>query len=239
MVRREFEPPAAVRRDQLLFIKISAEHAKDSAGLGHKAIGCTRAEVFETIFGEETETDLFGEQAVLCGGTSELIRADSRHLCEPATRRELAYFECLHELKFIVDLIHESGIAGMRALISDAAAWGELTVGPHLIDPAVKKTNGKWLCARSALENSRRIHSRDENWPASLQKGCTRLDKHPIEQVGRRLRALMTGRKKLNEVNRSSSRQLPAFLNAYYLSIRSLGKLPRIIIGLGVVGTRA
>src|SRR4030095_14192434 len=90
-------------------------------------------------FREETETDLFGEQAVLCGGTSALIRAGFDSLVDAGYPPELACFECLHELKFIVDLIHEAGISGMRRLISDTAKWGELTVGPRIIDQTVRK----------------------------------------------------------------------------------------------------
>ena len=95
--------------------------------------------MLETTFREETETDLFGEQAVLCGGTSALIRAGFDALVRAGYPPELAYFECLHELKFIVDLIHEAGIAGMRRLISDTARWGELTVGQKIIDQTVRK----------------------------------------------------------------------------------------------------
>src|SRR5213079_2019506 len=104
--------------------------AKQIALAWAKGIGGTRAGVLETNFREETETDLFGEQTVLCGGTSALIRAGFETLVRAGYPPELAYFECLHELKFIVDLIYEAGLAGMRRLISDTAKWGELTVGP-------------------------------------------------------------------------------------------------------------
>src|SRR5207302_5166780 len=117
----------------------SEPNAKRTALAWAKGIGCTRAGVIETTFREETETDLFGEQAVLCGGTSALIRAGFETLVRAGYPPELAYFECLHELKFIVDLIHEAGIAGMRALISETAKWGELTVGPKIIDQTVQK----------------------------------------------------------------------------------------------------
>src|SRR4029077_309683 len=99
-----------------------SRHAKQTL-LWAKAIGCTRAWVIETTFQDETETDLFGEQAVLCGGTSALIRAGFDTLVAAGYQAELAYFECLHELKFIVDLIHEAGLSGMRALISETARW--------------------------------------------------------------------------------------------------------------------
>lgn len=104
-----------------------------------KSIGCARAGVIETTFREETETDLFGEQAVLCGGTAALVRHGFETLVRAGYAPELAYFECLHELKFIVDLIHETGIAGMRELISDTAEWGELTAGPAIVDRHVRQ----------------------------------------------------------------------------------------------------
>ena len=98
-----------------------------------KAIGCARAGVIETTFREETETDMFGEQAVLCGGTTALIRRGLESLSGARRLRTRArLFECLHELKFVVDLIHDAGIAGMRDLISDTAKWGDLTVGPAI-----------------------------------------------------------------------------------------------------------
>src|SRR5262249_18578873 len=115
-----------------------SRHSKQTALAWAKAIGCTRAGVLETTFREETETDLFGEQVVLCGGTSALIRAGFDTLVRVGYAPELAYFECLHELKFIVDLIYEAGLSGMRRLISDTAKWGELTVGPKIIDQSVR-----------------------------------------------------------------------------------------------------
>jgi len=157
-----------------------------------KAIGCTRAGVIETTFREETETDLFGEQAVLCGGTSALIRAGFETLVNAGYPPELAYFECLHELKFIVDLIHEAGMSGMRALISDTAKWGELTIGPRIIDAHVQRR------MRAILRNIRsgtfahqfiREMSTGRKQYRRLRKAA---DRHPIEKIGRRLRALMT-----------------------------------------------
>src|SRR5438552_8788381 len=138
MVRRDFVRGRgvpgliAVRQDR-------SGRAKRTALAWAKAIGCTRAGVIETTLRDETETDLFGEQAVLCGGTRALIRAGFDTLVKAGYSAELAYFEGLHELKFIVDLIHESGMRGMRALISDTAKWGELTVGPRIVDARVQK----------------------------------------------------------------------------------------------------
>jgi ketol-acid reductoisomerase len=190
MVRREYVGgrgvPAlfAVHQD-------FSRHAKQVALAWAKAIGSTRAGVMETTFREETETDLFGEQAVLCGGVTTLIRAGFETLVEAGYPPELAYFECLHELKFIVDLIHEEGIAGMTKLISDTARWGQLTVGPKIIDPTVKKR------MRTALRDirSRKFANLFLAEMNSDRKRYARLirsaEKHPIEAVGRRLRHRM------------------------------------------------
>lgn len=195
MVRREFVGgrgvPAliAVHQD-------SSGRAKQTALSWAKAIGCTRAGVIETTFREETETDLFGEQAVLCGGTSALIRAGFETLLRAGYPAELAYFECLHELKFIVDLIHEAGLAGMRALISDTAKWGELTVGRRIVDQHVKKRMaaalGNIRSGKFAREFLREMNSGRRRYTKLVREG----EKHPIETVGRRLRELMSWKSK-------------------------------------------
>src|SRR5437899_6023152 len=195
MVRREFVrgrgAPGLIAIHQN-----PSRHAKQTALAWAKGIGCTRAGVLETTFREETETDLFGEQAVLCGGTSALIRAGFETLVRAGYPPELAYFECLHELKFIVDLIYEDGIAGMRTLISDTAKWGELTVGPKIIDQTVQKNmksalrdirSGKF--ARNFIQEMRSDRVRY----ASLLR---QAEKHPIEKVGARLRGLMSWKEK-------------------------------------------
>jgi len=156
-----------------------------------KAIGCTRAGVIETTFRDETETDLFGEQAVLCGGTSALIRAGFDTLVEAGYRPELAYFECLHELKFIVDLIHEAGMSGMRALISDTAKWGELTVGSRIIDSAVQKQMRVVLRDIRSGKFAREFVREMRTGRKRYQKLRKAADNHRIEKVGRKLRALM------------------------------------------------
>ena len=134
MVRREFEQgrgvPALIAVHQNF-----TKHAKQTALAWAKGIGATRAGVIASTFREETETDLFSEQAVLCGGMSALVRAGFETLVDAGYAPEIAYFECLHELKFIVDLMHEAGLSGMRALISETALWGELTVGPKNYRP--------------------------------------------------------------------------------------------------------
>jgi len=190
MVRREFirgrGAPGLIAIHQN-----PSRQAKRTALAWAKGIGCTRAGVLETTFREETETDLFGEQAVLCGGTTGIIRAGFETLVRAGYPAELAYFECLHELKFIVDLIHEAGIAGMRRLISDTAKWGELTVGPKIIDQTVQKN------MKSALRDIRSgkfAHDFIQEMKTGRARYVNLLreaEDHPIEKVGARLRRLM------------------------------------------------
>ncbi len=196
MVRREFLRGRGV--PGLIAIHQNRNRrAKQTALAWAKGIGCTRAGVLETTFREETETDLFGEQAVLCGGTSALIRAGFDTLVGAGYPPELAYFECLHELKFIVDLIHEAGLSGMRKLISDTAKWGELTVGPTIIDRIVQRR------MRSALQKIRSGKFARE-FILEMKTGGTRYSRllreaenRPIEKVGARLRGLMAWRPKM------------------------------------------
>ena len=166
--------------------------AKRTALAWARAIGCTRAGVIETNFRDETETDLFGEQAVLCGGTSALIRAGFDTLVKAGYPAELAYFECLHELKFIVDLIHKAGISGMRELISDTAKWGELTVGPRIIDARVRKEMRAVLRDIHSGKFAREFVQEMRSGRKHYQKLSKTADRHRIEKVGRKLRALMT-----------------------------------------------
>ena len=155
------------------------------------ANGGTRAGVLETTFPEETETDLFGEQVVLCGGLTELIKAGFETLVEAGYQPEAAYFECLHEVKLIVDLIYEEGIEGMRYSISDTAEYGDLTRGPRIITPAVKAEMKNVL---TEIQDGRFA----EEWIAESRSGRAnfhRLEeegkKHQIESVGKELRSLM------------------------------------------------
>ena len=190
MVRREFLRGRGT--PGLVAIHQNPSHrAKRTALAWAKGIGCTRAGVIETTFREETETDLFGEQAVLCGGTTALIRAGFEVLVRAGYPPELAYFECLHELKFIVDLIHEAGIAGMRALISDTAKWGELTVGPKIVDGTVKRRMTAALreirSGKFAREFIREMKTGRQRYERLLRQA----QKHPIESVGRKLRGRM------------------------------------------------
>jgi len=165
--------------------------AKKIALAWAKGIGGTRAGVLETSFKEETETDLFGEQTVLCGGCSALVQAGFEVLVEAGYSPEMAYFECLHELKLIVDLMNESGISGMRFSISETAKWGDVSVGPKIIDASVKKRMQKAL---KEIQNGKFA----KDWVAEYKGGYKRYnallkagEKHPIEKTGAKLRSLM------------------------------------------------
>ena len=155
------------------------------------AIGAARAGMIVTTFAEETETDLFGEQAVLCGGVTELVRAGFETLLEAGYQPEIAYYECLHELKLIVDLIWESGLSGMRHSISDTAEFGDLTRGPRVIDDHVRETMRQLLADIRSGAFAR-------EWIAEMDAGEPRLaelraqaSNQVLEQVGLELRALM------------------------------------------------
>ena len=156
-----------------------------------KGIGATRAGVLETSFTEETETDLFGEQAVLCGGTTALIKAGFETLVEAGYKPEIAYFECLHELKLIVDLIHEGGLSWMRHSISDTAEYGDLTRGEHIITNATRDAMRGLLKDIQTGEFAREwILENQANRP--VFNALTRREReHPIETVGAKLRAMM------------------------------------------------
>jgi len=163
-----------------------------------KGIGGTRGGVLETSFKEETETDLFGEQTVLCGGCSALVQAGFETLVEAGYSPEMAYFECLHELKLIVDLMNESGIAGMRFSISETAKWGDVLVGPKIIDASVKARMKVALkdiqSGKFAKEWVKEFQGGYKRYNALLKKG----EQHPIEKTGARLRSLMPWIKKKN-----------------------------------------
>ncbi len=161
-----------------------------------KGIGSSRAGVFETNFKEETVTDLFGEQVVLCGGASALVKAGFETLVEAGYAPEMAYFECLHELKLIVDLMVESGIAGMRFSISETAEYGDVTVGPKIINDSVKKRMAAQL---KRIERGQFA----KEWMAEYQSGSKNFnkmrkegEKHQIEKVGEKLRGTMSWIKK-------------------------------------------
>ncbi len=166
--------------------------ARETALAWARGIGCTRAGVFETTFREETVTDLFGEQCVICGGVAALVKAGFEVLVKAGYQPEMAYFECLHELKLTVDLMNESGIAGMRFSISETAEFGDVTVGPQIIDGSVKKRMAAQL---KVIESGK--FARD--WTAEYAGGNKHFNAirkeeaaHPIEKIGAKLRASMS-----------------------------------------------
>lgn len=167
-------------------------HAKDLALAYAKGIGGTRAGVIETTFREETETDLFGEQAVLCGGTTALVKAAFDILVEAGYQPEMAYFECLHELKLIVDLIYEGGLTWMRHSISNTAEYGDLTRGPRVIDDGVREHMRTLLKDVQSGEFAREwVLENRANRPVT-QVLRRRESELQIEEVGKNLRSMMS-----------------------------------------------
>ena len=190
LVRRTYDEgggvPCLIAVDQ-----DSSGKARELALSYADAIGGTRAGVLETSFAEETETDLFGEQVVLCGGLTSLVQAGFETLVEAGYQPEMAYFECLHEVKLIVDLMYEEGIAGMRYSISDTAEYGDVTRGPRIITPSTRDEMRKILAEITSGAFA-------EEWVAESDSGRDRFNAlreqgkvHPIEQVGGELRAMM------------------------------------------------
>jgi ketol-acid reductoisomerase len=157
-----------------------------------KAIGGTRAGVIKTTFKEETETDLFGEQAVLCGGASALVQTGFEVLTEAGYAPEVAYFECLHELKLIVDLMYEGGIARMRYSVSDTAEYGDYTRGPRVINDQVKAEMKRILGEIQSGEFARELVAEDDAGRPNFQKFREQGAQHPIEETGRQLRGMMS-----------------------------------------------
>jgi ketol-acid reductoisomerase len=194
-VRRQFTEGKGVPA-LIAIYQDPSKNSKKIALAWAKGIGATRAGVIQTSFKEETETDLFGEQTVLCGGASALIMAGFETLVEAGYQPEMAYFECLHELKLIVDLMNEAGISGMRFSISETAKWGDVSVGPKIIDAGVKKRMKAALkdiqSGKFAKGWVREYNSGYKKYNALLKAG----EKHPVELVGQRLRALMPWMKK-------------------------------------------
>ena len=186
-------------------LELILRKAKELALAYADAIGGARAGVIETTFDEETETDLFGEQVVLCGGLTSLVTAGFETLVNAGYQPEVAYFECLHELKLIVDLMYEQGISGMRYSISDTAEYGDLTRGPRVINDRVRAE------MRTILDEIRSGKFAEE-WVAESESGRRRFHEleaagkaHPIEDVGDRLRAMMpwiaAGKTKVQEAS--------------------------------------
>jgi ketol-acid reductoisomerase len=204
LVRRTFTEGAGV--PSLVAVSQDASGKAHELALSYAhALGATRAGVLDTTFEEETETDLFGEQVVLCGGMTSLVQAGFETLVEAGYQPESAYFECLHELKLIVDLMYEQGIAGMRYSISDTAEYGDLTRGPRIIDSRVRET------MRRVLDDIR-SGAFAEEWIAENRSGRKHFDElrakgaaHSIEKVGAELRAMMpfvsAGRERVQDVS--------------------------------------
>jgi ketol-acid reductoisomerase len=157
-----------------------------------KAIGGTRAGVIKTTFKEETETDLFGEQAVLCGGASALVQTGFEVLTEAGYAPEIAYFECLHELKLIVDLMYEGGIQRMRYSISDTAEYGDYTRGPRVVDERTKEEMRKILAEIQDGTFARELIAEEDAGRPNFTKYREQGAAHPIEQTGRKLRDMMS-----------------------------------------------
>ena len=156
-----------------------------------RAIGCTRAGVIETTFAEETETDLFGEQAVLCGGTSALVKAGFETLIEAGYQPEIAYFECLHELKLIVDLMYRGGLQYMRYSISDTAEYGDYTAGSRIVTAETKATMKQLLKEIQSGEFAKKWIAENENGCPNFKALREQDRHHPIEIVGAKLRNMM------------------------------------------------
>ena len=190
IVRRQFTEGKGVPA-LIAVYQNPSKKAKKVALAWAKGIGGTRAGVIETTFEEETETDLFGEQTVLCGGLSALVLAGYETLVEAGYQPEMAYFECLHELKLIVDLMNEAGISGMRFSISETAKWGDVSVGPKIIDKSVKKRMKEALkeiqSGKFAKGWVKEYEGGYKKYNALLKAG----QNHSIEKVGARLRSMM------------------------------------------------
>jgi ketol-acid reductoisomerase len=195
LVRKMYEEGKGV--PCLLAVYQDATGKARQLGLAYaKAIGAGRVGVIETTFNEETETDLFGEQAVLCGGVSELIKAGFDTLIEAGYQPEIAYFEVLHELKLIVDLIQETGISGMRRRVSNTACYGDLTRGPRIITPETRKEMKKILKEIVSGKFAREWIKENETGRTNFNRLLSEGDNHQIEKVGKQLREMIPWMKK-------------------------------------------
>ncbi len=190
MVRRTYQEGFGV--PGLIAVYQNATGNAQAIGLAYaKGIGCTRAGVFETSFREETETDLFGEQAVLCGGVTHLVKAGFETLTEAGYAPEIAYFECLHELKLIVDLMYEGGMARMRYSISDTAEYGDYVTGPRIVNDDTKAEMKKVL---KEIQNGTfaKNYLMENQHGRAFFTATRRLEaEHPLEVVGKQLREMM------------------------------------------------
>jgi ketol-acid reductoisomerase len=190
LVRREFQKGAGVPSLVAIYQDFSKK-AKQTALAYAKGIGATRAGVIETTFKEETETDLFGEQAVLCGGVTELIKAGFDTLVEAGYQPEIAYFECLHELKLIVDLIYEGGIPFMRYSVSDTAEYGDLTRGKRIITSETREEMRRMLKEVQTGSFAKEWILENQVTRPMFNALRKKEAEHPIEEVGKKLRSMM------------------------------------------------
>ncbi|MDD5005156.1 MAG: ketol-acid reductoisomerase [Candidatus Omnitrophica bacterium] len=190
LVRKMYEEGKGVPSLVAIFQDASGDALKIALAYA-KAIGATRAGVIETTFEEETETDLFGEQAVLCGGVTELIKAGFDTLVEAGYQPEIAYFEVLHELKLITDLIQETGISGMRRRVSNTACYGDLTRGPMIVNQKTRKIMKKILKEIKSGKFAREWIKENETGRANFDRLLKQGDEHQIEAVGKKLREMM------------------------------------------------
>jgi ketol-acid reductoisomerase len=195
LVRRQFEEGRGVPCLVAVHQDASGQALKLALAYAN-GIGGARAGIIETTFKEETETDLFGEQTVLCGGTSALIKAGFETLVEAGYQPEIAYFECLHELKLIVDLIYEDGIQGMRKRVSDTAEYGDYSRGPWVINDKTRKVMKKILSEIQSGKFAREWMRENKKGRPNLTQWRKDGDEHPVEKVGRELRRMMSWMKK-------------------------------------------
>ena len=179
-----------IRVSDIAVEKDASGSAWDTALSYAKAIGGTRAGVIKTTFTEETESDLFGEQAVLCGGVSQLVQYGFETLTEAGYQPQIAYFEVLHELKLIVDLMWEGGIAKQRWSVSDTAEYGDYVSGPRVIDPRVKENMQAVLADIQSGAFAKRFIDDQDNGAAEFMEMREKAASHPIEAVGKELRSL-------------------------------------------------
>ena len=195
LVRRTYEQGQGVPALFAVYQNASGQ-ARDRAMAYAKGIGGTRGGILETTFREETETDLFGEQVVLCGGLSALIKAGFETLVDAGYQPELAYFECLHEVKLIVDLIVEGGLATMRDSISNTAEYGDLTRGPRIVTDATRAEMKQILTEIQTGQFAREFVLENQSGKAGFHAMRRREAEHPIEEVGKDLRAMFSWLKK-------------------------------------------
>ncbi|MCD4780594.1 MAG: ketol-acid reductoisomerase [Candidatus Omnitrophica bacterium] len=195
LVRSQYEEGKGVPCLVAIYQDASGNALKDALAYA-KGIGGARAGVIETTFKEETETDLFGEQVVLCGGVSELVKKGFETLVEAGYQPEIAYFECLHELKLITDLIYTDGIVGMRKRVSDTAEYGDYSRGPRVIDARIHEEMKKILAEVQSGEFAREWMAENKNNRPNFTKYREDAEKHPIEAVGKQLREMMPWMKK-------------------------------------------